>query len=72
MRYSWFSVLLLISIHFSFGQGIERSKQETAEQFVSRLAPGHSQLAGKVLETKWNDQPVSNPVRWVGRSQTLG
>ncbi|MEO8415975.1 MAG: hypothetical protein ABI472_20105 [Ginsengibacter sp.] len=58
MRYLECSILLLITIHFSFGQGVERSYNESAVQFATRMMPEHSQVAFHVLETRWNDQPV--------------
>lgn len=51
-------ILLLLITDFSFGQRVERSYKESAEQFVSHYMPEHSKLAINVWETKWNAKPV--------------
>src|SRR5699024_4354347 len=48
--------LLLSTI--SYGQIINRYDNETAEQFVKRLQPIHSELTSKIIETNWNSNPV--------------
>lgn len=58
MRFFLHIILLLLITDFSFGQRVERTYNESAEQFVSHYMPEHSKLAFDVLETKWNAKLV--------------
>ena len=58
MRRFIFVVTLLLLKTFSFGQGLQRQSNETAEQYAIRSKPGGSVVTHKIIETKWNSVPV--------------